>query len=499
MPNLIHLEMFSPLHRNLPNLKNRGKICPRGVLAYGGILPRAERVSTKGVDEGLKRLTVLSGGLIAKVKVCYWRGARVSLHSRLYSTEPMEKSDTETQTPSPGTGTGPKPGGRTAFWRRPWVIVAGTVLLGAAFFLGLGYLAESFTHETTDDAFLDAHVVAVAPKVAGRVRQVPVADNQEVAAGALLVEIDPKDLQVQLDQKQAAVGAAQANVELIKASVELFRTQIATAEAAAKQSGAEAAASEASSQLAAANLKRGQELFGNRTISQQEFDALKATATAAEANLRAAREKAASDQSRIGQAQAQLEAGRRGYERAEAQTRQAELDAKAAELNLSYTRVYAPEAGRVTKKAVVAGDYVQIGQNLMALVPDQLFVTANFKETQLTDLRTNQPAKVSIDAMSDRTFNAHVDSIMAGSGAQFSLLPPENAVGNYVKVVQRVPVKLVFDEPLPPGHVLGPGMSVEPSVRVANFEIPEFWVGLAALFLAVICGVLWWRVGRRRT
>ncbi len=410
----------------------------------------------------------------------------------------MEKLEAGPQTPAQSSATEPKSGGRTPFWRRRPVILAGTVLLGVVFFLGLGYVAESFTHETTDDAFLDAHVVSIAPKVAGRVLEVPVSDNQEVAAGALLVEIDPKDLQVQFDQKQAAVAAAKANVELIKASVELFRTQIATAEAAAKQSAAEAAASEANSGLAAANLKRGQELFDNHTISQQEFDALKAAASSAEANLRAAREKATSDQSKIAQAQAQLQAGVRGYERAQAQTHETELDARAAELNLSYTRVYAPEAGHVPKKAVVAGGYVEVGEDLMALVPRPLFVTANFKETQLTDIRTNQPVKVTIDAVSGRTCDAQVESIMAGSGAHFSLLPPENAVGNYVKVVQRVPVKIVFDKPLPAGQVLGPGMSVVPSVRVVSFEIPEVALVVAALLLAVGCGALWWRVATRR-
>lgn len=406
---------------------------------------------------------------------------------------------TETVPPNPRETLAAKPVVRVALWRRPVVIVIGTLLLGFAFLFGLGYLAESFTHETTDDAFLDAHVVSVAPKVAGQVAAVHVADNQQVKAGELLVELDPRDLQVLLDQKKAAVNSARANVDLIKASVDLFRTQIATAEATAKETAAEATASAATAERAEADLKRGQELIANHTISPQEFDTLKATATAAEANLSAAREKAASDQSKILQSQAQFEAGLRGYERAQAQTKETELEAQAAELNLSYTHVLAPQAGRITKKAVVAGDYVQAGQSLLALVPADLYVTANFKETQLASMRTNQPVEVGIDAVPGKVFKAHVDSIMAGSGARFSLLPPENAVGNYVKVVQRVPVKIVFDAPLTIAHALGPGMSVVPSVHVTSFEVPQLAVAAAALVLALACGALWWKLARTQS
>lgn len=364
-------------------------------------------------------------------------------------------------------------------------------------FFGLGYLAESFTHESTDDAFLDGNIVSLAPKVAGRVERVLVTDNQLVRKGELLVEIDPKDLQVASNQKRAAVKAAQANVDLVKATVDLFRSQITAAEATAKQTAAEAVAAQATAERAQADLKRAQELSQNHTISPQEFDTARATADAAMANLNAAKEKAASDESKVAQAQAQLSAGVKGYQRAEEQTRQSELDAEAAALDLSYARVEAPEVGFVTRKAVQNGDYVQVGQRLMALVPEALFITANFKETQLRNLRTNQVARVSIDSVAGRTFRAHVDSIQAGSGARFSLLPPENAVGNYVKVVQRVPVKLVFDEPLSSGHVLGPGMSLVPTVHVTSYEIPEAALVAAAIVLTLIVGALWWRAARR--
>ncbi len=389
--------------------------------------------------------------------------------------------------------------GRRSFWRRPAVIFFGTLLLAVALFFGLRQLVESLTHESTDDAFLDANVVSIAPRVAGQVKRVLVKNNARVEAGTLLLEIDPRDLQVQLDQKQAALKSAEANVDLLLASIELLKTQVATAEATAKQSGAEAKASQATAERAAADLKRAEELIRSHVVSTQEYDSDKATADAAAANLKAAQEKEASDRSKIAQAQAQLEAGRKAYERAQSQKLQAETEVRAAELNLSYTHVTAPEPGYVTRKAVEPGDYVQVGQRLMALVPLELYVTANFKETQLVHIRTNQPARISIDSISGREFAGHVESMMAGSGARFSLLPPENAVGNYVKVVQRVPVKIVFDEPLRSDHVLGPGMSVVPLVRVTNIEISEAVILVAAIAIAACSGVLWWILaGKKR-
>lgn len=409
-----------------------------------------------------------------------------------------ESQTTTVDTPGKGSDEAAGPAAKTPFWRRRSVIIIGTLALALLMFYGLRFLAEGFTHESTDDAFLEAHVASIAPKVAGQVLSVRVVDNQLVPAGEVLVEIDPRDLRLELERKRASVAAARANVELIKATVDLFRSQIATAEATAKQSAAEVAASQARAERAAADLKRAQELIANHTISAQEFDTAKADAAAAEASLQAAREKAASDQSKVTQAQAQLGAGLKGFERAEAQTRESEVETQTAEQNLSYTRILAPEAGRVTRRAVEKGNYVQVGQSLMALVPSQLYVIANFKESQLANLRTNQPARISIDAVPERSFAGHVESVQAGSGARFSLLPPENAVGNFVKVVQRVPVKLVLDEPLPADHVLGPGMSVVPSVHVAGFEVSERVIDIIAGLVAVIVGGIWWVAAGRR-
>jgi len=379
------------------------------------------------------------------------------------------------------------------------VIVLGTLVLGGLLHFGLGYLVESFTHESTDDAFLDTNIIGVAPRVAGQVKKLYVTDNEPLEAGQLILEIDPSDFEVTLQQKHAALTATKANVSALKANYSLAQAQVTSAEAVAKQRTAEVSAAKATAERTASDLKRAQELINNHTISPQEFDTAKAAEAAAAANLRAAQERTASDQSKVGEAEAGLTASAKALERGEALVKQAEADVQMAELNLSYTRVTAPEAGRVTKRAVAQGDYVQIGQRMLALVPPYLWVTANFKETRLENLRTNQPVRIKIDSLGGRTFPGHVNSIMAGSGSRFSLLPPENAVGNFVKVVQRVPVKIVFNEPLDVAHVLGPGMSVVPSVHVTSFEVPEIAIIAAAFILALVVGVVWWKAaGRRR-
>ena len=405
---------------------------------------------------------------------------------------------TPARSPSDGAREGEAAEAKRSFWQRRPVVVVGTLVLFGLLFLGLRYLAEGLTHESTDDAFLDGDVISIAPKVPGQVKKVPVKSNQTVKAGDLLVEIDPRDLAVQLEQKRAALNAARANLDLLKANFELRRAQIGTAEATTKQSTAEVAAAKATAEKARADLKRAEELIGNHTISPQEYDSGKATATAADANLKAARERTVSDQSKVTEAKAQVETSRKALDWGEAQVHQSESDVQAAELNLSYARVTAPADGYVTKKAVENGDYIQVGQKLIALVPSDLYVTANFKESQLEHIRPGQPVRITVDSVEGRAFAGHVDSIMAGSGARFSLLPPENAVGNYVKVVQRIPVKILFDEPVEAGHVLGPGMSVVPVVKVKGYEVSEAIVVVVAAVGALVVGVLWWRAAGTR-
>jgi membrane fusion protein (multidrug efflux system) len=382
---------------------------------------------------------------------------------------------------------------KRSFWKRTPVIVVGTLLLGWLFFIGLGHLGESVTHESTDNAFLDADVVAIAPKVSGQVQKVFVDQNHIVKAGDPLLEIDPRDYEVQLEQKKSALAAAHANELLVKASFELLKTQVEAAEATAKQSEAEAASDEAKADKAKADLQRAEDLNRRKIISPQEYDTAKSAAAAAVASWNAAMEKVSSDRAKVAAANAQLEAGKRGMERAQAQAEESNVDVKQAELNLSYTHIVAPQDGRVTRKAVEAGDYIQVGQKLMALVPKNVWVTANFKETQLRKIRVGQKVRISIDAIAKQTFPGTVQSIQAGSGAAFSLLPPENAVGNYVKVVQRVPVRIFFETNIAERFVVGPGMSVVPDIRVASFEIPEVVTLIVAVLVAALVGFLWWK------
>jgi membrane fusion protein (multidrug efflux system) len=235
------------------------------------------------------------------------------------------------------------------------------------------------------------------------------------------------------------------------------------------------------------------------TISAQEFDAAQAAVKEADANLAAAKQKAVADASRINEARATQTATEASVGMALALFRQAQTAVQSAQLDLSYTKIFAPCDGRVTRKAVETGNYVQMGQQLMSIVPPEIWVVANFKESQLRNMRTNQPVLIEIDALGGKDFRGHVDSVQAGSGAAFSLLPPENATGNYVKVVQRVPVKILFDEPLPADHTIGPGLSVTPDVRVSGFEIPGWAVGLAALVIAFFAGSIFRFVLNRKT
>ncbi len=378
----------------------------------------------------------------------------------------------------------------------PFVVLA--IVLAVLLFFGLRYLVEAFTHESTDDAFIEGNIVAISPKVAGLVAAVHVHDNQPVKPGDALVDIDARDYQTTLAKKRAALQAAQSNKQSAQAAFELMLARLNTAEASAKQAESQAAASSAIATRAETDFKRADELLKQGANSPQEFDQAHAAALSARANANADRDKATSEKSKVAEAHAQVEATRATLGMVEAQIQQAQADLQEAELNLGYTHIVAPVDGAVTRKAVHVGEYVQVGQRLLAIVPSDIWVVANFKETQLTHLRTNQVVELRVDAYPDTPLVGHVDSVQAGSGARFSLLPPENAVGNYVKVVQRVPVKILFDTPLDGAHKLGPGMSVVPSVRINQFTVAPLLVGLAAGGLAILLAALGRTVVRRR-
>jgi membrane fusion protein, multidrug efflux system len=355
--------------------------------------------------------------------------------------------------PDDTTQTREWPSDKTPVWyRRPLRLLVVLIVAAAMITGGVLWWLQARQWESTDDAFIDTHMVMVAPQVAGRVTRVLAGDNQEVAAGQLLVEIDPAYFQAQLDQAEANRAAAAGNLAQAKA-------QQAVVLANVEQARAEVGVAEANATNAARQLQRTQPLAERQFASRQQLDNHLANARSTAANLVAAQRKLASAEAQAQSAASQIETAKANLKSAEAQVEQAQL-------NLAYTRVVAPEAGHIAHKNVAVGNYVQVGQNLMALVPLKVWITANFKETQLDNMRVGQPVDISVDSYPNEIFHGHVDSFEAGSGAAFALLPPENATGNYVKVVQRVPVKIVFDTPPDPHFPLGPGMSVVPSVKV---------------------------------
>jgi len=381
-----------------------------------------------------------------------------------------------------------------------------------------GLFIYYFNRESTDDAQVDGHITAVSAKVYGRVAEVLVNDNQPVKAGQALVKLDARDYQAALDQAKAQLALAESEAQSAGVDIPKTRENVAsgTSNADAGLLGAEADAmraevtyeqaktsdlafaqanidkSRANAQLAQADLARFRPLMEKGEISKQQFDAAQANADATASALKADEEKFAQAQRYVEISKAQLEAAKARVQQAHAGVASAKADTKqvamkqadagakiakvqqaraaveAAQLNLEYGTITAPVDGVVTHKQVEIGQVVQQGQGLLVVVPLQnVWVTANFKETQLKKMRAGQKAEVKVDTYG-KTFSGHVDSIAGATGAVLSLLPPENATGNYVKVVQRIPVKIVLDSTQQDGAVLRPGMNVEATVVTKN-------------------------------
>jgi membrane fusion protein (multidrug efflux system) len=364
-----------------------------------------------------------------------------------------EKNATDQNAPAPRppvSETASLPPPRRRF-RVAYLIVVVIVLavIAAAIYYYIKFIAP---YETTDDAFIESYVTFVSPRVSGPVVKLLVADNQRVKAGDVLLEIDPRDYQTLVDQANADLAAATSHIRQAEA-------QITVDQAKADQQNAAIAAAQAMAKRAEADRVR-YESVQSQAISRSQLDLAKTEATSSAADVEVAR-----DQGRAAVAQVDLD--RALLKTVRAQVQQAQTRLEQAQLQLSYTTLTAPRGGKVTHRTVERGSYVQTGQALLALVPDEIWVVANFKETQLERMRPGQPVSIRIDAYPQREFKGKVDSLQAGSGARFSLLPPENAVGNYVKVVQRVPVKIIFDEPINTSEFdLAPGLSVSPKVRV---------------------------------
>lgn len=374
--------------------------------------------------------------------------------------------------------------------RRRIVMLAAAALAVAGLAMGIHYYLYALSHESTDDAFIDSLIIPISPRVAGHVARVYVVDNQQVAAGDLLVELDPRDFQASLDAAKASLDAAEAahrwrdiDISLTsvasKTGLDEAEQTVTAAQAALEQAQAETLAVEAQYQQAAQDLKRYQEMARSDTITPQQLDHAMTSARTAENKVRQAKAQAAARKAQLEQANARLASARSApaqvaqstsrAEEAKADAAKARAEVDQAALNLSYTRIYTPAAGYVTHKNIEPGVFVQVGQSLMAIVSPEVWVTANFKETQLTHMRQGQPVEISVDAFPDQTFHGKVDSVQRGTGSRFSLLPPENATGNFVKVVQRIPVKIVFDHPEGlAAFRLVPGMSVIPQVNIKD-------------------------------
>jgi len=335
--------------------------------------------------------------------------------------------------------------------RRPVVLAVGAMLLAAAVGGGYLYLDYSEHFQSTDDAFIAARQSSLAPKVSGYITAVPVTDNEHVAAGAVIARIDDRDYRVALDQAEAQVAAAQASIETIDAQLQVQQAQISANEAQVEQARAALV-------FAEQQAKRYQDLAqtGAGTVQNaQQYSS----------QLRQQQAALASAEATLKLAQRQIEALKAQRNSAVASLAQAKAQRDQAQLNLSYTTVRAAQPGRVVNLSAAVGQFAQSGTNLTMFVPDQIWITANFKEIQLDRMRPGEPVTLEIDAYPERAIRGHVDSIQPGSGTAFSLLPAQNATGNYVKIVQRVPVKVVMDDP-PTDLALGPGMSVVPTVRV---------------------------------
>ena len=316
---------------------------------------------------------------------------------------------------------------------------------------GLLYWLSVRDYESTDDAFVAARSFSIAPKVGGYVTDVPVTDNQHVNAGDLLAKIDDRDYKIAVDQAKAQVAVAEANIANIKAQIDSQQEQI-------KQAQAQVDQAEAQLQFAQQEEARAKDLVDKGAGTVQREQQTRSDLQSQQANE--ARTKAALIAAQLGikTLQAQLESARASLQQAQAQLDQANL-------NLQYTRVTAAQSGRVVKLSGAVGTFATAGQSLMMFVPDEVWIVANYKETQLRDMRPGQPVEFTIDAYPGRKLTGHVASVQPGSGTAFSLLPAENATGNYVKVVQRVPVKIVVDH-WPADVAIGPGMSVVPWTKV---------------------------------
>lgn len=361
----------------------------------------------------------------------------------------MVQDDARSETPMAGASV---PTG-TLVWRRWLRLVIGAGLV-VAVLAGVMYWLNARQYETTDDAFIDTTIVRIAPQVAGVVDRVAVSPNQHVGPGDPLVTINPDTTSALLMQQEAGLAEGAAEARQAAAQITMSRGAVVQAEAQQRieQQNASKAQRDWERLRAAQRLDPAAVAGGDLDAARTAFEAASQRAVAAAAATRAAR--------------AQLDATRNASGAASAQERAAQARVAQARLTVGQNRIIAPLAGHITAISVNKGSYVGPGTQMMALVPDDLWITANFKETQLAAIRPGQQVEISIDAYPGVNFTGRVASIQRGAGQAFQLFPPQNATGNFVKVVQRVPVRIVFDKLDLQRYPLGPGMSVQPRIKV---------------------------------
>jgi len=352
-------------------------------------------------------------------------------------------------------------------------IIIPFILTITAIITGLHFYTHAITYVSTDDAYIEGHSVQISPKVSGNIIKVCIDDNQKIKKGQFIAEIDPRDYQVVYNQAVAKLetaiarqGSASVNVGLTSITSSSLSGQ---SRAALEQSIHNVTAARAEMSLAQIDFDRYTKLYSKGVVSKQDFDKVSTNYKvvqeklnqALKAQYQAIEKAKGSDtvEQQVSISNAQLKA-------ANAEIKQLKYAADQAKLNLSYTKIYAPKSGIITNRSVEEGAFVQAGQPLLAIVPEERWIVANFKETQLTNMRVGQPVLIKADAYPNKIFKGQIDSIQSSTGAKSSLFPPENAVGSFVKVVQRVPVKIIFTEKLDPQYAIVPGMSVVPEVKV---------------------------------
>jgi membrane fusion protein (multidrug efflux system) len=333
------------------------------------------------------------------------------------------------------------------------LILGIVVIIGAA--VATIYTIIASRYESTDDAYIEAQVVTISPQVSAVVKTLLVDDNKVVKKGDILVELDPTDYQVALEQAQATQAAMEGKLQQAKSEIE-------SAKASRDEAQAEVEVAKANAANADADFKRFTELAARSpgAVSKQQMDS---ASDAEQSNVAQVKQ----SQAKLAAAGAEIVTKQATALAADGDVKKAIADVHKAQVNVGYCTIRAPESGKITRKSVEAGTYIQTGEQLFAIVPDRVWVVANFKETQLDRMRIGQPVSVKVDAFPGMDLHGHVDSIQSGTGSRFSMLPAENATGNYVKVVQRVPVKILLDNAnTDENRLLTPGMSVLPEVDI---------------------------------